>query len=115
MVLHAKFGYPRPYNFGQEVFTDFLLLFFFPFCCCGNQRFNRNQILLALSQTETVFYFVSAVTVLQFLLFPVFSTFLENFLSFSENLKLPSANFLSLEGSKICCLGKGQEFLKRAM
>ena len=43
----------------------------------------------------------------QFLLFPVFSNHLENFLPFSSNLKLSSANPFSLEDSKICCLGKG--------
>ena len=43
----------------------------------------------------------------QFLPFPtVFSTFLENFLVFSSNLKLSSANSFSLEESKICRLGK---------
>ena len=31
----------------------------------------------------------------------------ENSLPFSSNLKLLSANSLSLEESKICCLGKG--------
>ena len=36
----------------------------------------------------------------------VFSTCLENFLQFSSNLKLPSANSLRLEESKICRLGK---------
>ena len=36
----------------------------------------------------------------------VFSTHLENFLSFSSNLKLSSANSFSLEEFKICCLGK---------
>ena len=36
----------------------------------------------------------------------VFSTGLENFLLFSSNLKLSSANSLILEESKICCLGK---------
>ena len=41
----------------------------------------------------------------QFFLFPVFSTRLENFLPFSSNLKLSSANSLSLEESKICRLG----------
>ena len=35
-----------------------------------------------------------------FLLFPVFSTRLENFLSLSSNLKLSSTNTLSLEESK---------------
>ena len=40
----------------------------------------------------------------QFLLFPVFSTHLDNFLPFSSNLKLSSANSFSLEESKICCL-----------
>ena len=43
----------------------------------------------------------------QFLLFPVFSTAFENFLSFSSGLKLSSANSLSSEESKICRLGKG--------
>ena len=44
----------------------------------------------------------------QFLLFPtVFSTLLENFLPFSSNLKLSSANSFSLEEYKICRLGKG--------
>ena len=37
----------------------------------------------------------------------VFSTLLVNLLSFSSNLKLLSANYFSLEGSKICHLGKG--------
>ena len=37
----------------------------------------------------------------------VFSTGLKNFLPFSSNLKLLSANSFSLEESKICCLGKG--------
>ena len=44
----------------------------------------------------------------QFLLFPtVFSTRLANFLLFSSDLKLSSANSFSLEESKICRLGKG--------
>ena len=43
----------------------------------------------------------------QFLLFPVFSTCLENYLPFSSKSKLWSANSFSLEESKICCLGKG--------
>ena len=43
----------------------------------------------------------------QLLLFPVFYTHLENFLSLSSNLKLSSAISLSLEESKICRLGKG--------
>ena len=43
----------------------------------------------------------------QFLLFPVFSTCLGNFLSFSSNLKLSSANSFSLEESKICRLVMG--------
>ena len=34
-------------------------------------------------------------------------TNLENFLPFSSNLALSSANSFSLEVSKICCLGKG--------
>ena len=37
----------------------------------------------------------------------VFSTLLENYLPFSSNLKMSSANYFSLEESKICCLGKG--------
>ena len=37
----------------------------------------------------------------------VFSNHLENLLPFSSNLKFPSANFLNLEESKICRLGKG--------
>ena len=41
-------------------------------------------------------------------LFPsVFSTHMENFLPFSSNLELSSANSFSLEESKICHLGKG--------
>ena len=43
----------------------------------------------------------------QFLLFPVFSTVLENFQSFSSNLKLMSPNFFILEKSEICHFGKG--------
>ena len=43
----------------------------------------------------------------QFLLFPVFSTHLENFLPFSSNLKFSYANSFSLEESRICRLGKG--------
>ena len=45
----------------------------------------------------------------QFLPFPtVFSTHLETFLAFSANLNSSSVNLLSLEESKICCLGKGE-------
>ena len=44
----------------------------------------------------------------QFLLFPVFSTCLDNCLPFSSNLKLSSANSFSLEESKICRLVMGQ-------
>ena len=44
----------------------------------------------------------------QFLLFfTMFSIGLEIFMSFSLNLKLLFANYLSLEEPKICCLGKG--------
>ena len=44
----------------------------------------------------------------QSLLFPqLFSTCLENCLPFSSNLKLLAANSFSLEGNKICRLGKG--------
>ena len=72
---------------------------------------------LILSKTIPGFY-VSAVEVIrtvgkgeiagneQFLLFPLFSTHLENFLPFSSSLKFSSANSFSLEESKICCLEK---------
>ena len=44
----------------------------------------------------------------QFLLFPkLFSTRVKNFLPFSSNLKLSSANSFSLEESKFCRVGKG--------
>ena len=43
----------------------------------------------------------------QFLFFQVFSTRLDNFLSFTINLKLSSANSFSLEESKICRLVMG--------
>ena len=44
----------------------------------------------------------------QFLLFPeCFSTHLDNFPLFLSNSKLLSENFLSVEESKICRLGKG--------
>ena len=43
----------------------------------------------------------------QFLLFPVFSTSLNNFLPFSSNLKLSSANAFNLEDSEICRLVMG--------
>ena len=43
----------------------------------------------------------------QFLLFPVFSTLLENCTPFYSNLKLSSANVFSLEESNVCRLGKG--------
>ena len=42
----------------------------------------------------------------QFLLFPVFSTRLQDFLPISSNLKILSANSFSLEESKICRLVK---------
>ena len=42
-----------------------------------------------------------------FSFFPVFSTYLENFLPFSSKLELSSAKSFSLEESKICRLGKG--------
>ena len=75
---------------------------------------------LTLSQTSPGFY-GSAVQVFentvgkeeiarnkQFLVFfTVFSTHLENFLPFSSNSELSSANNFSLEESKICHLGKG--------
>ena len=44
----------------------------------------------------------------QFSSFPnVFYTRLDNFLPISSNLELSSAKYFSLEGSKICRLGKG--------
>ena len=44
----------------------------------------------------------------QFLLFPqCFLTLFKNFLTVLTNLKLSCSNSLSLEESKICCLGKG--------
>ena len=49
----------------------------------------------------------------QFLLIPVFSTHLKNFIPFSSNLKLSSANSFGLEESKICRLGKGSPFPKQ--
>ena len=80
---------------------------------------DRVAILLTLSQTSPGFY-VSAVQSFEntagkgeivlnekFLLFPVFSTCLENFLLFSSNLRLSSANSFSLEETKICCVRKG--------
>ena len=46
----------------------------------------------------------------QFLLFPaVFSIRLKNFLPFSPNIKLSSANSFSLEESKICRLEKSKK------
>ena len=44
----------------------------------------------------------------------VFSTRLENILHCPSNLKLLSANFLSLEESKICRFGKGYMTEKEA-
>ena len=38
----------------------------------------------------------------------MFSTHLDNFLPFSSSLKLSSANYLSLEETVICHLGKGK-------
>ena len=43
----------------------------------------------------------------QFLLYPVFSTRLENFLVFSSNLKLSSADCFNLDQSKICRMVMG--------
>ena len=81
--------------------------------------FSVQSVILTLSQTSPGFY-LSVVKSFentegkgeiarneQFLLFPVFSTHLENFLPFLSNLKLSSANPLSLEESKIGRLGKG--------
>ena len=44
----------------------------------------------------------------QFLLFPLFSTLLENFLPFTWNLELFSTNSFSLEEYKICRLERGK-------
>ena len=54
----------------------------------------------------------------QFLLFPqrfptAFSTCLENFLPFSTNFKLSSANSFGFEENKICRLGKGKPITRR--
>ena len=43
----------------------------------------------------------------------VFSTLLENILALSSNVKLSSANSLSLEESKICCLGMHLQMKKK--
>ena len=43
----------------------------------------------------------------RFLLFPVFSTHLDNFQAFSSNLELSSANSFSFKESKICRLVMG--------
>ena len=75
---------------------------------------------LTLSQTSPGFY-ISAVQVFwkhngkrkiarneQFLLFPqCFLSVWRTFPPFSSNIKLPSANYFSLEESKICRLGRG--------
>ena len=82
----------------------------------------RSDSLLTLSQTIRGFY-VSAIyktsetpwekekllVTSNFFPFPtVFSIHFENFMPFSSNSKLSSANSYSLEQSKICRLGKGQ-------
>ena len=86
--------------------------------CIGLQGVNASANALTLSQTSPGF------SCLQYKSFEntagkgeiaqaippfptVFSTCLESFLPFSINLKLSSANYFSLEGSKICHLGKG--------
>ena len=43
----------------------------------------------------------------QFLLFPLFSTRLDNFLLFSSDLKLSSADYFKLDLSKILSSGNG--------
>ena len=63
-----------------------------PFDALGNKPFNDTVGKGEIARDE------------QFLLLPVFSTCLDNFLSFSWNLKLSSANSFSLEASKICRL-----------
>ena len=45
----------------------------------------------------------------QFLIFPQRFLSCENFLPFLTNLKLSSASYFSLKGSKICRFGKDQE------
>ena len=47
----------------------------------------------------------------QFLLYSVFSTHLENFLLFSSNLKLSSADCFNLEELKICRLEMGYMYI----
>ena len=100
-------------NVGYQVFSPLPIMF--------------SKSFLTLSQTSPGFY-VSAVQFKsfentvgkgeiarneQFLLFSfspfptAFSTCLKNFLPFSSNFELSSANTFSLEESKICRLGKG--------
>ena len=78
----------------------------------------QTVILLTLSETSPGFYKSFENTAGkgeiarndQFLLFPtVFFTHLENFLPFSSNLKISSANSFNLEESKICRLEKGYD------
>ena len=59
---------------------------------CIPDIFNKRR---SIFMVDALFQFIS-----------VFSTHLENFLPFSSNLKLWSANSRSLEESKICCLEK---------
>ena len=66
---------------------------------------------LTLSQTGPGFLRVCSTSLLKTLwekekLLVIQSTPLDNFLPFSSNLELSSANSFSLEGSKICRLGK---------
>ena len=85
--------------FGNGLNNEWKILTLQPTISCFNEpeetffwklSWDRRKSLLTLSQKS-----------------PVFSTHSENFLPFSPNLKLSSANSFSLEESKICHLGKG--------
>ena len=93
------------------------MILLFPFSILFLTLSKTKIIILTPSQTIPGFY-MSAVQVLKTLwekeklraispFLTVFSTLSGNFLPFSSNSKLLSANSLTLEGSKICCLGKG--------
>ena len=111
-------------------FGSFEKLYCFDFVTLNSRYFNRNEkkyskegfmhLCRALSLPQTIPRFMC----LQYSSFDsakrrncslraispfptVFSPCLDNFLPFSLNLKLLSANSLSLEEAKICCLGEG--------
>ena len=129
IVRNGEIACNKPFLLFSQCFLPHMVLIFHFKCTlkCRLLCFNldKSKILssgngLTLSQTTRGFY-VSAVQVFRkhcgkrrncsqqaISSFPsVFSTLLENFLPFSSNSKLSSANSLSLEESKICCLGKG--------